>query len=92
MPVAGEIVERRGKGFRAADVCPFNDDGFTRVRGIVVEEFDRGSPTLTSIKRYVSWPSLGSKPPAEARAFADAIRAAADWAERVELEVVNADR
>lgn len=87
MPVAGEIVERSGEGWRTYGVCVFDDDGFTQVGGYVGEEFDPTSPTYKSVKRRVSWPSLGGKTPAEARAFAAAINAAADWAETAELEV-----
>ena len=89
MRVAGEIVERNGGWFRTMHVCVFDDDGFTKTEGYVAEEFDSTSPTYKSIKRRVSWPSIGSVTPAEARAFADAIRAAADWAETAELEVAN---
>lgn len=86
MPVAGEIVERGGSYFRACVTFPYDDDGFTKVKGYVAEEFDSTSPTMKSIMRGISWPSLGSVSPAEARAFAQAILAAADWAEKTELE------
>ncbi len=91
MPVAGEIVESSGRDWRGVEVYPFNDDGFTRVRAIAVEEFDRNSPTLTSVKRHVSWPSLAGKSPAEARAFGHAILAAAAWTEKTELEKNDGD-
>lgn len=91
MPVAGEIKECSGKSWRRIDVYPF-DETFSRtsVEGIVSREFDFHPDTRGErVMRKVSWASLGSVTPAEARAFADAIRAAADWAETAELEVAN---
>ena len=90
MPAAGEIVERNGGWRRTWETFPLDDDGFTRVKGYVAEEFDSTSPTMKGIKRHVSAPSLGGKTPAEARAFAAAINAAAAWAETAELEVKDA--
>lgn len=85
---AGEIEECNGKSWRRVDVYPF-DEGFSRtsVEGIVSREFDfhpdsRGERVM----RTVSWASLGTVSPADARAFAQAILAAADFAEKTELE------
>ena len=87
MPAAGEIVEHQIHEGVTVEVWPYGGKS-CMVRGYVYKDILRSKLV---VRRSVSWSSLGSVSPAEARAFAAAINAAAAWAETAELEVVNVE-
>lgn len=81
---AGEIVERSFGGLNEVGIYPFGEHQ-SPVRAGQYSQLQRDPDTgdLTEIiKTGVSFPAYGRLTPAEARDFARAILAAADWAER----------
>ena len=84
---AGEFVERGGKSWVGRDIYPY-EGGCACIGAIVSNKFDISlDPPVRRVARFLLWPAMNRISPAEARAFAKAILAAADWAEGAELEV-----